>query len=177
MGEINVLSEILRSRRSVRRFKDEPLSQGDIEKLKEACLRSPSSRNLNPWDFIFVTKKKILEELSTLKQHGSTFIKNAALAVVVCADADVADTWIEDCSIAAIILQLTAQELGLGSCWVQVRMRNDAAGRSSESIARHATDLPDEKRVLCVIAIGHPDEFPDPIPRAELDWKKIKDVF
>ena len=52
-----------------------------------------------------------------------TPLETAPLAVVICADETLNDAWIEDCSIASILLQLTAQSIGLGSCWIQIRNR------------------------------------------------------
>jgi nitroreductase len=104
--------EILRTRRSIRSFTPEKVAAYTIEALIEAALRSPTSRGINPWEFIFVDDPAILSKLALAKQHGSEFIKNAPLAIVVCADSTKSDVWIEDCSIAAIILQLTAQLRG-----------------------------------------------------------------
>jgi nitroreductase len=116
--------DILRNRRSIRRFKDKEIEQELIERLKEAALRSPTSRGINPWRFLFVTDRALLEELSRAKESGSSFLKGARLGVVIIAMEGESDVWVEDCSIASIILQLTGQSLGLGSCWIQIiRMR------------------------------------------------------
>lgn len=98
---------ILRKRRSIRKYKGRTIEEGIIEQLKEAALRSPSSRGINPWRFFFITDKAVLEELSRAKEQGSSFLKGASLGVAVCADENESDVWIEDCSIASIILQLT----------------------------------------------------------------------
>ncbi|HWQ20437.1 MAG TPA: nitroreductase family protein [Methanotrichaceae archaeon] len=108
--------ELLQKRRSIRAYEDRDIESDIIKKLKEAALRSPSSRGINPWRFIFITDRSKLEELSRAKQSGSSFLKGARLGVVVCAEGSESDVWIEDCSIASIILQLTGQSLGLGSC-------------------------------------------------------------
>ncbi len=75
--------EILRNRRSIRRFKDKEIEQELIEQLKEAALRSPTSRGINPWRFLFVTDRAMLEELSRAKENGSGFLKGARLGVVI----------------------------------------------------------------------------------------------
>jgi nitroreductase len=116
--------ETIRNRRSVRKFTDEEISQDDINLLKEAALRSPSSRDNKPWKFYFVKNPELIKGLAESKESGSDLIRNAKLAVVVAANENSSDVWIEDCSIAAIFIQLTAQTLGLGSCWVQIRNRN-----------------------------------------------------
>ena len=106
--------EILRSRRSIRKYEKRPIDERSLEILKEALLRCPSSRGINPWTFIFVDEVDLLAELSQAKEHGSGFLKNAALAIVVCGDESESDVWVEDCSIAAIVAHLTAHSLGSG---------------------------------------------------------------
>jgi nitroreductase len=115
--------EILRKRRSIRRYRDRKIEDGKIELLKEAALRAPSSRGINPWRFIFVTDKSTLEKLSKAKESGSGFLNAASLGVVICAVEGESDVWVEDCSIAAIVLQLAGQSLELGSCWIQIFTR------------------------------------------------------
>lgn len=77
---------ILKKRRSIRQFEARPVEPEKIETLVEAVLRSPSSRSLNPWEFVVVTDPAILAALAACKPHGATFVKNAPLAIVVCAD-------------------------------------------------------------------------------------------
>ena len=114
---------LLRKRRSIRVYEDRKIELEKIEILKEAILRSPSSRNINPWEFIFVDDKELLIKLSKAKEHGSEFLESAALGIVVCGNEKKSDVWIEDCSIASILVQMVAQSLGLGSCWIQIRNR------------------------------------------------------
>ena len=118
--------EIVRRRRSIRRYDERPVPPELVAELREAVLRAPSSRNLRPWRFTFVTDRATLEALSTAKASYAQPLAGAALAVVFSADESVSDCWVEDCSIAATILQLTATDLGLGSCWIQMRGRADA---------------------------------------------------
>src|ERR1700687_5337467 len=103
--------ELLRKRRSRREFTAEKIASQSIDTLIEAALRAPSSRGINPWEIILVDDPEILIKLSKAKQHGSEFLKNAPLGMVVCADSTKSDVWIEDCSIAAIIIQITALSL------------------------------------------------------------------
>lgn len=150
--------ELLRKRRSIRKFTKEPVSRAAIDDLKEALLRSPSSRGNNCGKFFFVREAEVIEKLSRCKEHGATFLKGASLAVVVCGDESVSDVWIEDCSIAAIILHMAAESLGLGSCWIQVRNRGQNAEKSSEDYVRGILSIAHPLRVLAIVAIGHPDE-------------------
>ncbi|MFC1468202.1 nitroreductase family protein, partial [Verrucomicrobiota bacterium] len=120
--------ELLRERRTIRRYETRAVEAQKVELLKETLLRSPSSRNFRPWEFCFVSDAAKLVELSECKPHGAAFLAGAPLGVVICADPARCDVWIEDASIAAILLQLTAQDLGLGSCWLQVRNRQHSGG-------------------------------------------------
>ncbi|RQW80923.1 MAG: NAD(P)H-dependent dehydrogenase/reductase [Methanothrix sp.] len=165
--------EILRKRRSIRKYKDQKIEPAVIDPLKEAILRTPSSRGINPWRFIFITDKSMLEALSKAKESGSGFLKGAALGVVVCARESESDVWVEDCSIAAIVLQLAAESLGLGSCWIQIRNRKHIDHRSAEEYVREALHLADDMKVECIISIGYPDEELAPVPKEELEYGKI----
>ncbi|HXC93183.1 MAG TPA: nitroreductase family protein [Geobacteraceae bacterium] len=166
--------ELLRKRRSVRKFTSEKIAATLVETLVEAALRAPSSRGINPWEFIVVDDPETLLKLSGAKQHGSAFLKDAPLAVVVCADTAKSDVCIEDCSIAAIIVQLTAVSLGLGSCWAQIRNRMHDRERSSEAYVRELLGLPEHVMVETVIGIGHPAERKMPVPAGRLQRDKIR---
>ncbi len=147
--------DLLRTRRSVRQFQDKPVEKEKIDILIEAMLRSPSSRGLNPWDFVVVSDPAILGDLATAKSHGASFIKNAPLAIVVCGDSSKSDVWVEDCSIAALILHLAATDLGLGSCWVQIRKREHDAQTTSEGYVKKLLGLGENMAVEAIIAIGY----------------------
>jgi nitroreductase len=165
--------DLMRKRRSIRRYEDKDIEPEKIELLMEAALRAPSSRDFKPWRFVFVTDKILLEKLSRAKGTGSGFLKGARLGVVVCADENESDVWIEDCSIAAIILQLTGLSLGLGSCWIQIRNRMYSDGRPSEDYIREVLDLSKSMRVESIISFGYSDEEKPPVPREQLDYNKV----
>ena len=129
-------SELIKKRRSMRKFTGEELSQEEVVALLKAALMAPTSKRSNSWQFIAVDDKKLLGELSHCKEQASAFIADAALAIVVTADPLASDVWIEDASIASIMIQLQAEDLGLGSCWVQVRERYTAAGMPSDEFVR-----------------------------------------
>jgi len=165
--------DLLRKRRSIRRYRDEDIEPEVVELLKEAALRSPTSRNFRPWRFVFVTDRGKLAALSRAKESGSSFLAGARLGVVVCADEGESDVWIEDCSIASIILQLAGQSLGLGSCWIQIRLRMHTDFVTSEEYVRSILRLPEYIRVESMIAFGYPDEEKEPVPAEELEAEKI----
>jgi nitroreductase len=165
--------DILRLRRSIRKYKGRKIEWEIIDQLKEAALRSPSSRGINSWRFLFVIDEVILEKLSRAKESGSSFLSDAPLGVVVCGEETDSDVWIEDCSIASVILQLTGQSLGLGSCWIQIRRRLHRTGKSSEEYVKEVLSLPESLRVESIIAFGYPDEVKKPISIDQLEYDKI----
>lgn len=165
--------DILKKRRSIRRFEPRPVEREKIDLLTEALLRAPSSRGLNPWEFVIVTDPDQLRALSRAKPHGAGFLAGAPLAVVVAADPERCDVWTEDCAIAAIILQLAAVSLGLGSCWAQIRLRPHGDGRSAEAFVREVVGLPPGMAVVCIVGIGYPDETRPGHPVASLQFNKI----
>lgn len=168
--------DLLRNRRSVRVFENRPVDPKLVATLKEAVLRSPSSRNLHPWQFMFIDNTSLLANLAGCKPHGAAFLKNAPLAVVVCADPSICDVWVEDASIASLILHLTAHSLGLGSCWIQVRKRMHTDGTPASDYVKKALDLPDHLEVESIIAIGYPKDFLPGHPKASLLWDRIVDL-
>ena len=165
--------DVLRKRRSIRKYEDREIDPETFELLKEAALRAPTSRGIKPWRFVFVTDKALLERLSKAKKSGSGFLKGASLGVVVCAIENESDVWIEDCSIASIILQLAGQSLGLGSCWIQIRNRMYSDDMSSEDYVRGVLNLPKNLRVESIISFGYPDEEKSHVRKEQLDYQKI----
>ena len=165
--------ELLRARRSIRKYTDRPIEPEKIESLKEAVLRSPSSRNFDPWEFIFVDDRELLKKLSLSKRHGSSFLEHAALGIVICGDGEKSDVWIEDCSIASILVQMVAQSIGLGSCWIQIRKRMYDDRTTSGDYIRGLLNIPNTVKVESIIAVGYPAETREPLPRENLKDEKI----
>jgi nitroreductase len=128
---------------------------------------------MNPWTFVVVDNPDMLLRLSQAKEHGSGFLKDAALGIVICGDGSKSDVWIEDCAIAAIVVQLTAHSLGLGSCWIQIRNRSHSAEKTAEEYVRETLGIPKTLSVDCMISIGHPAVTGAPKPMEELDYGKI----
>jgi len=165
--------ELLEQRRSVRKFKSQPIEVEKIDKLKEALLRAPSSRNFQPCEFIFVDDPKLLAALATAKKHGSAFLAASKLAVVIAANPEVSDVWVEDSAIAAIILQLAAEQLELKSCWAQLHLRPHTDNQRASDYVRNLMGLPVGMEVAMVIGIGYPAENIPGHPRESLQNKKI----
>lgn len=170
---MSYFQELIKKRRSTRKFTGEPIAPEQVEILMKAALMSPASKSSNPWQFVLVEDKESLKRLSQAKAHGATLIADCALAVAVIADPSRSDVWIEDCSIASAFIQLQAEDLGLGSCWVQMRNRTDADGKSSEQNVRDILDIPYQLEVLAVIAIGHKAQEKAPFDEEKLQWEKL----
>lgn len=166
--------EILRSRRSIRKYEDRPVEPAKVEVLKEALLRAPSSRGIDPWEFVFVDDREMLGMLARCKPHGAAFLEQASLGIVVCGDSNKSDTWIEDCSIASILVQMVAKSIGLGSCWVQIRLRPHDDECTAEQYVQDLLGIPEHVRVESIISIGYPAESKEPIPREMLKHEKIR---
>ena len=164
---------LIQNRRSIRRYLPWPIENEKIDVLIEAALRAPSSRGFNPWEFIFVTERDLLKMLSVTKKHGSSFLRNATLGIVVCADADRSDVWIEDASIASIFIQLAAESIGLGSCWIQIRERMHDKEKTAQEYISEILNVPKGLKVESIIAIGHPEKRKPPHVKKELQYDKI----
>ena len=166
--------ELLRNRRSIRKYTDKVIEPEKIDILKEAVLRSPSSRNIDPWEFVFVDDRELLKQLALCKPHGAKFLEHAALGIVICAEEQKSDTWIEDCSIASILVQMVAQSIGLGSCWIQIRKRDYNESSTSENYIKDALNILGYIKVESIIAIGYPAEKREPVQPEELKYDKIR---
>jgi nitroreductase len=164
---------LLQARRSIRKFQDRKIEPEKIDKLMEAALRAPSSMGHNPWEFIVVTDKVVLESLSRAREHGSAFIKNAPLGIVICADPAKSTVWIEDASIASIILHLTAASLGLGSCWIQIRERMHDSTKTAGAYLADVLNLPENLKVLSMVGIGYPAEEKPGHGKETLSYEKV----
>lgn len=152
-----MMKELLQKRRSIRKYTDAPIEQEKVDQLIRAALLSPTSRNSRPWEFIFVDDKELLGKLAQSKV-GAQPLANCVLGIVVCADPQKSDVWIEDASIATILLQLQAQDLGLGSCWIQIRERMYKEGVTAEEYVKELLGIPEHLKVLSIVSVGYPAE-------------------
>lgn len=165
--------ELIKRRRSMRKFTGEELTQDEVVSLLKAALMSPTSKRSNSWQFVVVDDKSTLELLSKCKEAGASFLKDAAVGIVVLGDPLASDVWIEDASVASIMIQLQAEDLGLGSCWIQVRERYTATGMSADEFVHGVLDIPLQLQVLSIIAVGHKGMERKPFDEDKLQWEKI----
>ena len=147
--------ELVVNRRSHRKFTDENISEEHIQQLLDAALMAPTSKGLHSYSFCVVEDKELLVRLSQAKAMGSQFVADAKCAIIVMAEPEISDVWIEDASTAAMSILYQSEALGLGACWVQVRNRKNAEGVDSEVVVRDILSLPENMRVVCFLAIGH----------------------
>lgn len=165
---MNNCLDIILHRRSIRRYQDRPIEKEKIETLLQAALASPSSKHLNPWEFVVVDNKDMLCRMAACRTYGSQMLKEAAAGIVVCIDASQTDTWQCDGAIAAENMLLCASDMGLGACWVQVYNREGA-----EELVRNVCKIPEQLHVLCIISLGYPNEEKRPINPEHLQYDKI----
>lgn len=140
--------DLAQLRRSHRKFTEEEIDADDVKLIMRAALMAPTSKGQRAWQFVVVDDPLDIEKLSDAKDLGSQFMKGAPLAVVVLGDPLQNDCWVEDGSIAAISMQYQAEELGLGSCWVQMRGRGLSDGTSADTVIRGILDIPENLSVL-----------------------------
>lgn len=165
---------LLMKRRSIRQYTEQPIERPVLEMIIQSALLAPSSKNTKPWSFVVVEDKKKLSQLASAREPASTFLPKAQAAIVVLADGSKSDVWVEDCSIASVLMQLTATDLGLGSCWVQVR--NRASGhqdQSAEDYIRQLLGVPNQFYVEAIITLGYPAEEKRARDLAKLDIEKV----
>ncbi len=170
------MTELLYKRRSVRKYKPDAVENEKIEILKKSLLLSPSGKNKKPWRFIIIKDKNLIRKAAEAKPHGTTPLETAPLAIAVTGLTDKSDVWIEDCSIASIILQLAAESADLSSCWVQIRKRLREDGSSSADWLAKLFKLKENETVLALIAIGYADEKIAPHTDAELDFSRFEEL-
>ncbi|MEL7647513.1 MAG: nitroreductase family protein [Sedimentibacter sp.] len=164
--------ELLKKRRTVRKFKKEQAEADTINKIVKAGLLAPSSKDKKPVELVVINDRAVMDKLKTCKAKGAVGLETSAFAIAVIADSEKSDVWIEDASIAAILMQLEAESLGIGSVWIQMRKRQGTFG-DSETEVREVLNIPDNYGVVCVIAFGFKDEEKHPYDEGSLNMSKV----
>ncbi|HHZ02612.1 MAG TPA: NAD(P)H nitroreductase [Tissierellia bacterium] len=169
--EFNLMNLIMK-RRSIRKYKDEKIPGEVIQKILNAGLIAPTSKNKKPVEFIVVEDKDTLLKLKRCKTHGAEPLEKAPCAIVVIADSEKSDVWVEDASIAASYMQLVAEDLGMGSVWIQMRKRFNDNGDAEKEL-RRVLNIPEKYGVLCIIALGYKNENRNPYSENDIDMNKV----
>ncbi|MDD2243837.1 MAG: nitroreductase family protein [Dysgonamonadaceae bacterium] len=167
------IANLLISRRSVRKYSEELLSPEETELILQAALLSPTSKNSHSWEFIIIEEKEMLQKLSMCKPESGKFIANAALAIVVIGNPLLSDVWIEDASIASFAMQMQAEDIGIKSCWVQVRNRNFSETITSGEHLNDLLNIPMPLEVLSIVSFGKSQKPRSPHDVDSLLWEKM----
>ena len=167
------LHELILNRRSIRKYSEEQISPESVKLILETALVAPSSKGKMPCQFVVVEDKDTLEKLAKCKDFGTKPLETCPLAVIVTSDPAISDCWVEDASIAAILMQLQAEDCGLGSCWVQIANRLREDGSSSEEYIRNLLSIPEDIRVLCIVTFGKKAEERKPYDPEKCKWEKV----
>lgn len=164
---------LIKNRRSIRKFTDQLLLPEQVELILKAALMAPASKRSNPWQFVVIEDKEMLKKLAACKSTGSAFLADCTLAIVVIANVMESDVWIEDASVASIYMQLQVEDLGLGSCWCQIRNRQAEDDTDSNIYVCNLLNIPYQLDVLSIIGIGYKDQVRKPFDETHLQWEKI----
>lgn len=176
-GGVDVLDAMAR-RRSLRRYSGEPIPQALLDRILEAGLRSASGRSRRPWELIVVHDRAMLDDLAECREQGAAMLAGADAAIVVVADPTLADTWVEDCSIVMANMQLEAAASGVGSCWIQGRLRQAADGRSTHEFVANLLKVPAPYQLEAILSLGMPEAEAPRRPFDEALLEKVhKETF
>ncbi len=159
--------EAIKTRRSIRKYKKEPIPEDDLRQIFEAARLAPSAGNKQPWRFIVVRDEATKRELAE-KAREQHWIGDAEVVVIALAmdpnDPSVYERWVErDVMTAVEHMVLAAWELGYGTCWIGAFKQDDI---------KELLDIPEEMTVINLLPIGVPDEKPEP-----RDRKRFKELF
>ena len=162
------LMEMMLARRSVRKYTDEPIPAEKLQMVVNAGLSAPTGKNTQDREFVVVTDKEMLAKLSETRVGAAKMLAGAGAAIVVFGSPEVSDTWIEDGSIALTQMHLMADALGLGSCWIQGRLRPAPDGRTTEDAIKELLNVPAEYKLVATLSLGCIDSHPE--------GKKLEDL-
>lgn len=164
------MRELFKNRRSIRKYLDKPVEDEKIHEMLCAGMVAPSGCNTRGYDFIVVKEKSTLIKLGKVGKYGG-FIGKCGVAIVIVADEYT--WWNEDCALAAGNILLEAPNQDLGGCWVEGKNKIEGDTIDREKMIRDILGVPDDKRVLCTLAIGYPDESPKMHSEEEYNIDKV----
>ena len=141
--------EAIRTRRSVRQYTGEPIPRKDLEAIVDAARLAPSGYNTQPWDFVVITERDMIEQLKV----ASLWMEKAGAIIAVVLDPS-SPWWREDGSAAIENMLIAATALGYGSCWLQ------GYTTPREEEFKTLLGIPGEKRLLTLVPIGVPVQWP-----------------
>lgn len=168
----NKLYELTLKRRSVRRYTGKAIDDKIIKEIMKVALTAPSSFGHRPVEFVVVQDKTMIEKLASCKRLGGSQIIGAGAVIAVVINQDNGEFWIEDGAIASSYILLAAEQYNVGACWVHIRNRKGKIKSSDEEI-RDLLNIPDNYRVLNLIALGEKAENKRSYKETDFDTNKI----
>ncbi len=162
---MNTLEAIL-TRRSIRKFKDKKIPKKILNDILKAAMHAPSAYNQQPWQFIVIDDRKLLDEIPNIHPH-SDMCKTAALAILVCADLtkeQTKDMWAFDCAAATQNIMLAAHDNNIGSVWVGIYFR-----KNYMDAFKKLFNLPQHIIPISLVPLGYPDEEIEKVDRFKKD--------
>ena len=157
--------QLIFSRRSIRKYTDQPVSEADITSLLQAGMAAPSAMNRKPWQLVVVTDKQTIGAIADAPPFSRT-LGDAALVIVVCGDPSVSDWWLQDCTLATENILIAAAGLGLGAVFLGCHGKAEREGP-----IRRVLGIPQEIGMASVLSIGHPAESKE--PRTQYDPAQV----
>lgn len=142
--------ETIFSRKSVRKYLPKPVEKEKQELLLKAGMAAPSGKDVRPWELIVIDDRETLEAMAEVLPYAK-MLKEAPLAIVVCADTTKSSYWYVDCSAVAQNILLAAEALGLGAVWTATYPYAERM-----DVVKKYTAIPDQINSLCVIPVGYP---------------------
>jgi nitroreductase len=160
MIDPEVFLEFLKGRRSIRSFQDKPIPEKELEMILEAGRWSPSASHRQPWEFIVIKNKEILEKLSKIAFYGK-FIKEVPVVIAIIAKIKTSPKWyLIDTSLVSMNMMLMAWSMGIGTCWIGAMNRKKA----KEILGLEAND-----HLLTILPFGYiKGGIPEPKTRKPL---------
>ena len=165
--------DVMRARRSVRRYTDEKISDEQLKKILSAALLAPSGHSKYPCEFIVVRNRELLEKMSRCRKAVAKMLEGAAAAIVVIADRDKSDTFVEDSCVAMMNMELAATSLGIGNCWIQIRGRDAEDDSTSEDYLRGLLEFPLNFACQSILSLGFPAKEPRVRELDKLNFDKV----
>jgi nitroreductase len=161
-GEFTMTEEMLdlmRKRRTIRRFTTEDVSEDQIETLLEIAMCAPNRLNRQPWHFVIIRNKEQQKQLADILRVRP-YLEQAPAVIAVCANPDASSTWMMDISAATENLLLAVTAMGLGGAWIGAP--GTVLWDLAEEFLHDTLCIPLNVRIPTLVAIGHPDEEPPP---------------
>ena len=148
--EKNAVMEAILGRTSIRNYDDRHVEADKVESLLRAGMAAPSAKNVQPWEFVVVNERPLLDSMADGLPYAK-MLTQASLAIVVCGNSEASALWMQDCSAAAQNILLAAHSFGLGTVWTAAYPYEDRI-----SVVSSALGLPENIVPLCVIPVGYP---------------------